>query len=54
MRRATSGNKGEAIVLGALVDRDFDVLIPFGGGQPYDLVVHLTDRVFLRVKCKTA
>lgn len=36
------------------MNRGFDVLVPFGGGQPYDLVVHLPPRAFLRVQCKTA
>ncbi|HEX6229918.1 MAG TPA: group I intron-associated PD-(D/E)XK endonuclease, partial [Solirubrobacterales bacterium] len=54
MRRAGRGNKGEAMVLAALVYRDFEVLVPFGEGQPYDLVVHLTAARFLRVQCKTA
>ena len=54
MRVATRGNPGEAAVLNALTQRGFDVLLPFGGGQPFDLVVHLTDRCFVRVQCKTA
>ena len=40
-------------MLNALVRRDFDVLLPFGEGQPFDLVIHLTGR-FLRIQCKTA
>jgi len=54
MRSATRGNAAEAAVLSALVNRGFDVLVPFGGGQPYDLVLHLTGAAFLRVQCKTA
>jgi len=42
------------MALSALVRRGFDVLVPFGEGQPYDLVVHLGDGMFLRVQCKTA
>jgi hypothetical protein len=42
------------MVLAALVRRGFQVLVPFGEGQPYDLVVHLGKRKFLRVQCKTA
>lgn len=42
------------MVLAALVRRGFQVLVPFGEGQPYDLVVHLGKREFLRVQCKTA
>jgi hypothetical protein len=30
------------------------VLVPFGGGQPYDLVVNVSSNTFLRVQCKTA
>ncbi len=54
MARPGSGNAGEAKVLAALVERGFDVLVPFGEGQPYDLVVHLGAAEFLRVQCKTA
>ncbi len=42
------------MVLAALVDRGFHVLVPFGEGQPYDLAVHLGEGEFLRVQCKTA
>jgi hypothetical protein len=52
MRTATRGNAAEAAVLNALVQRGFDVLQPFGGGQPYDLVLHVTGNVVLRVQCK--
>ena len=50
---AARGNEGEAAVLHALIARGCDVLVPFGDGQAYDLVVDLGDR-FLRVQCKTA
>jgi PD-(D/E)XK endonuclease len=36
------------------VDRGFDVFVPFGEGQPFDLAVHLGSNAFLRVQCKTA
>jgi hypothetical protein len=39
--------------LNALVQRDFHVLLPFGEGHPFDLVV-LVANTFLRVQCKTA
>jgi len=42
------------MVLAALVGRGLHVLVPFGEGSPYDLVVHLGDATFLRVQCKTA
>jgi hypothetical protein len=54
VRTARNGNAAEAAVLNALVRREFDVLVPFGEGQPYDLVVHLSGRAFLRVQCKAA
>jgi PD-(D/E)XK endonuclease len=54
MKTATKGNTGEAAVLNALVELGLNVLVPFGSGQPYDLVVHLADDAFLRVQCKTA
>lgn len=41
-------------MLGALVERDLAVLIPFGEGHPYDLVVQTRGVLFLRVQCKTA
>jgi hypothetical protein len=47
------GNAGEAAVLNALVQRDFDVLLPFGEGHPFDLVVLTRDK-FVRIQCKTA
>jgi|SRR5215207_2484805 len=45
------GIEAEARVLAALVERDLLVLLPFGDGHPYDLLVDL-DRDFLRVQCK--
>ena len=50
----SKGNATEAAVLNAFVERDLGVLIPFGDGHPYDLVVHLTLDRFLRVQCKSA
>jgi hypothetical protein len=54
MRSPTKGNAGEAIVLAALVQRGFHVLVPFGDGHPYDLVVSFSHSAFLRIQCKTA
>jgi hypothetical protein len=54
MSSAKRGNEAEAKVLSALVERGFEVSIPFGSGQPYDLVVDLGSRDFLRVQCKRA
>jgi hypothetical protein len=42
------------MVLSALVQRGYEVSLPFGSGQPYDLLVDLGDREFLRVQCKRA
>jgi PD-(D/E)XK endonuclease len=50
---AQKGNTTEAAVLRALAERDFAVLVPFGEGHPYDLVVHLAGTCFARVQCKT-
>jgi hypothetical protein len=54
MTTALKGNTTEAAVLSALVERDYAVLLPFGEGHPYDLVVHVEAEQFLRVQCKTA
>lgn len=54
MSTVIKGNTTEAAVLKAFVARGFGVLIPFGGGQPFDLVVPLGPTDFLRVQCKTA
>ncbi len=54
MSSARRGNEAEALVLGALVKQGYDVAVPFGEGQPYDLIVDLGDRDFLRVQCKRA
>jgi hypothetical protein len=54
MTTARKGNTTEAAVLSALVEQDLAVLVPFGEGHPYDLVVHLRANSFLRIQCKTA
>ncbi|HEU5141991.1 MAG TPA: group I intron-associated PD-(D/E)XK endonuclease [Solirubrobacterales bacterium] len=54
MNTAGRGNTGEAMVLAALVRQGFDVSIPFGEGQPFDLVVHTGAPTCVRVQCKTA
>ena len=53
METAARGNAAEGAVLNAFVQRGFGVLVPFGGGQPYDLVVELGSAL-LRVQCKRA
>jgi hypothetical protein len=54
MRSPTSGNAAEAAVLAELIQREFRVLVPFGDGHPYDLVIDLGNPGYLRVQCKTA
>jgi hypothetical protein len=53
MKTATKGNEAESMILAALVERGFDVAVPFGSGQPYDLVVDLGGFDLLKVQCKT-
>src|SRR4051794_30130727 len=45
------GNQAEAAVLAGLVDLDLIVSVPFGDGQPYDLLVDVGTAI-LRVQCK--
>ncbi len=54
MGTVNRGNAAEAAVLGAFVEYGYDVLTPFGGGQAFDLAVHLGGPRFLRVQCKAA
>jgi hypothetical protein len=42
------------MVLAALAHHGWEVLVPFGEGHPYDLVVDLGGDGFLRIQCKTA
>jgi hypothetical protein len=53
VKTATKGNEGEAMILAALIERGFDVAVPFGGGQPYDLIIDLGGFDLLKVQCKT-
>jgi len=46
------GDKSIAKILAMLLDRDYNVLIPFGDNQRYDLAVDLGDR-FVRIQGKT-
>jgi hypothetical protein len=52
VKTATKGNEAEAMILAALVERGFEVCVPFGGGQPYDLIVDLGGFDLLKVQCK--
>jgi len=54
METVLKGTTTEAAVLSALVARNISVLLPFGGGGPYDLGADLGDGHFLRIQCKTA
>jgi PD-(D/E)XK endonuclease len=46
------GLRTEAAILGELVRRGYQVLLPFGTNQRYDLVVDM-DGEFVRAQCKT-
>ena len=46
------GLRTEAAILGELVRRGYQVLIPFGTNQRYDLVLDM-DGEFVRAQCKT-
>ena len=46
------GDRTEAIVMAALLQVYESVLIPFGNGRRYDMVVDSGSR-FLRIQCKT-
>lgn len=54
MKSAARGNVAEAAVLNNLVRRGLHVLVPFGSGHPYDLVVDIGGADFLRIQCKRA
>jgi hypothetical protein len=54
MSTAQRGNAAEAAVLHALIRHGVDVLVPFGSGHPFDLVLQLAAGPFLRVQCKRA
>jgi hypothetical protein len=54
MSTAVKGSTTEAAVLKEFAARGFGVFVPFGDGEPLDLVVHLGSGDFLRVQCKTA
>jgi hypothetical protein len=53
VKTATKGNEAEAMIMAALLARGFNVLVPWGGGQPYDLGVDLGGSELLKVQCKT-
>ena len=53
MNSKDTGDRTEAAVLSALLDRGYSVSVPFGDNDPYDLVVDRSGS-FIRVQCKTA
>lgn len=52
MQTGERGNLSEAKILAALVDAGYHVLIPFGSGHKYDLVIDDGQKL-QRVQCKT-
>jgi hypothetical protein len=42
------------MVLAALMQQGWKVLVPFGEGHPYDLAIDMGANGFLRIQCKTA
>jgi len=48
------GDRAEAKVLSACIERDWTVSVPFGDNARYDLIVDTSDRGLLRVQVKTA
>ena len=48
------GSFVESVVLREFVRHQYPVLMPFGEGLPYDLVVDLGSGRFLRIQCKSA
>jgi hypothetical protein len=46
------GQRSEAAILAAFMDRGFEVLLPWGTNHRYDMVLDVGDR-FLKVQCKT-
>ena len=54
MTSAARGNAAEAAVLNDLIRLGLAVLVPFGDGHPYDLVIDIGNSAFLRIQCKRA
>lgn len=53
MNSTEIGSRTEGIILAALLRSGRNVLLPFGGGLRYDLVIE-SEGKFQRVQCKTA
>ena len=54
MSTIARGNTAEAAVLKAFITAGLEVLVPFGGGSPFDLAVGLHDERILRVQVKAS
>ena len=46
------GDAAEAALISALVERGFEVLLPFSRSSAYDVAVAVGDHRFLRIQCK--
>jgi hypothetical protein len=53
MLTAIRGNTSESAVLHGFLKRGFHVMLPFGGGCPFDLVVASEDGILIRIQVKT-
>jgi hypothetical protein len=53
MVTAIRGNTSESAVLHGFLKRGFHVMLPFGGGCPFDLVAASDDGVLIRIQVKT-
>jgi hypothetical protein len=53
MSTIAHGNAAEASVLTALIKAGFQVLVPFGGGMPFDLAAVLPGGEILRIQVKS-
>jgi PD-(D/E)XK endonuclease len=42
------------MILATLASSGYRILVPFGEGHPYDLVIDTGGSAFVRVQCKTA
>jgi len=53
MLTAVRGNMSESAVLHAFLKRGFHVMLPFGGGCPFDLVAATESGQLIRIQVKT-
>jgi hypothetical protein len=47
------GQISEAVITSKLLEAGYTVLLPYGGGQRYDLVIEDSNGDFWRVQCKS-